>query len=134
VSQRFSGAAVEYANRRLDDVEFGFRGRQVFLAQRRRLLGSKHAVAHLRELGDMLVIARLDLLQLALDFGKPLGRLFRLADAFSEFAGFGLPARRLLARVCDRALQFGRALVGGVDTFHQRPRLTGRGQADGAEE
>jgi len=134
VSQRFSGAAVEDANRRLDDIEFGFGGRQVFLTQRRSLLGSKHAFAHLRELGDMLVIARLDLLQLALDFGKVFGRLFHFSDPFGEFAGFGLPARCLLARVSDGALQFGRALVGGVDAVHQRPCLPGRGEPDRAKE
>ena len=106
----------------------------MFLAQRRGVLSAKHPFTHFSELRHMLVVARLHLLQLALHLRQTLGCLLGLADALGEFSGFRFPARRLFAGVCHRAFQFGRLLIGSLHSLRQRPRVTGRRQADSAQE
>ena len=97
-------------------------------------LGADHAFANLRELGDMLLVARLDLLQLALDFGEPLGGLFRLADTLGELSGLSPSSAPSPRGRRPRRVSVRRSLVGGVDALRQRSGLPCRCQADGAKE
>ena len=89
-----------------------------------QLVPSDPVTANLGQLGDMLLIARLDLLQFALDFGEPLGGLFGLRNALGELSGLPLPPLRFFASFVHGAFQFGGSPLGSVDASGERTGLT----------